>query len=186
MRASPLHDCRFMKKVLGLAWDYVLDPACVTSGAIREGWVKVAGSLVCILMSSQLLAACGPARETGQSLGDLAMVAQAVRRELGNTRVQVRLQAGKHLRIGVVNSTLRSLPDDVRRAKARAIAQAGFRSYGRQQSLETVAVAFVVHRSYFVVFNSWDATDVFRFLPPELSDTYSAGRDSGDGAKLQR
>jgi hypothetical protein len=100
----------------------------------------------------------------------------AVAREVGEDNVQVNVNNDRYMTIGIINSPLRSLPDDQRRAKALQIAQLAFKTYPSRASLETVGVAFVVHRSYFF-FNVNDGRDYFAFSTAELAEPPGRGTE---------
>jgi hypothetical protein len=120
------------------------------------------------------LCGCDTARQIAGTLGDLQAVQKAVAAHVGTDNIRVNLNNGRYLTVGVVNTPLKTLPDAERRAKAREIAQVAYSSYSSKASLETVGVTFVVHRSYFLVFNYTDATDYFVFTPAELAEAGGA------------
>jgi hypothetical protein len=116
-----------------------------------------------------LISGCDSMRGMAGTLASLQAVQGAVAREVGDNNVQVNVNNDRYMTIGIINSPLRSLPDDERRAKALQIAQLAYKTYSSRASLETVGVVFVVHRSYFLFFNVNDGRDYFGFSTAELA-----------------
>jgi hypothetical protein len=115
-----------------------------------------------------LLMGCDASREGVRILGELKAVRTAVAAAVGTENVRVNLHNGEHLNIALVNTPLKSLPEDQRYAKALEIARLSYRSYASRASLKGVSVTYVVHRSYFFVVNYTDATDIFHFDATDL------------------
>ena len=115
-----------------------------------------------------LLAGCGGAKEALGVLGELQTVAQEVAKATGHQTVRANLMNGHALSIGMVNSPFGVLPEEQRRSKAREIASVAYHSFKSRASVDTVTVAFVVHRQYLFFFNYTNALDSFGFKPEEL------------------
>jgi hypothetical protein len=99
-----------------------------------------------------------------------------VSKAVGVDTITVNLNNGEYLTIGVVNTPLKDLPSDKKKAKALEIATLGYRSYAQMPNLSEVRVVFVVQRSYLGVFNYTDGTDAFGFSKSELSSNKNSAR----------
>ena len=116
-----------------------------------------------------LCSACNGVREVAGTLRELQQVQRAVSKVVGSDNVSVNVNNGKYLTIGLVNTPLKELPAAQKKAKALEVAALAYRSYPSKSSVTDVNVVFVVRRSYLMVFNYTDATDVFMFSASELS-----------------
>ena len=132
---------------------------------VMVGWC--AGALL-------LLTGCQSAKQGLGVLGELQSVATDVAKATGHQTVRVNLMNGHALGIGMVNSPFGSLSEDQRRAKAREIATVAYRSFTSRASIDTVTVAFVVHRQYLFFFNYTNALDSFGFKPSEFESGLQA------------
>ena len=122
-----------------------------------------------VLIALVLAAGCDGARRAVSSVRDLHAVQQAVVKATGHTAVRINLTNGRFLTVAMTNAPFASLPDDARRAKARAIAQLAFDTYPPRASLESVSVAFVKYKVTFFIFTYTDAADAFTFKPADLT-----------------
>src|SRR5262245_16136062 len=115
------------------------------------------------------LPGCDATRQMAGALAELQNVQRQVAAATGHDNVRVNLHNDIYLTVGLVNSPLRELPDEDRKAKARDIARVAYRSLESRASLREVRVTFVVQATRFLVFSYTDATDVFALKPQELS-----------------
>ena len=138
----------------------------------RGRWIRGVVAL------SGALVACDTSRAVLGALAELQAVQSEVVKAIGEDNVRVNLHNNSYLSVGVINSPLRKLPDELRRAKAKEIAKVAFQSLPSRASLKSVSVAFVIHKSYFLFFNYNDATDSFAFTPEELTQPQDLGRSA--------
>jgi hypothetical protein len=102
------------------------------------------------------------------TIGELQQVQQDVKKASGTDNVTVNLNNGTSLSVGLLNSSLGTLPSDQKKAKALEVAQIAYRSYPQRAKLDEVSVAYIVHRTYLGVFNYTDSRDAFNFATSEL------------------
>lgn len=124
---------------------------------------------VCAVGGSLLLASCDSVRQVTSTLGDLQQVQGEIRKSLNNEQLLVNLMNGRTLTLSLVNSRLKDLPGDQKKAKALEIAQLAYQTYPSRASLETVRVIFVVNRTYAFILHFTDGTDAYNFTPADLS-----------------
>jgi len=129
--------------------------------------MKTCSMAICIV-AAVICSACDVHQIAG-TFNDLQQVQRTVSKAVGTDNVTVNLNNGQYLTIGLVNTPLKNLSSDQRRAKALEVAKLGYRSYPSIPKLSEIRVVFVVQHSYLGVFNYTDATDAFSFSKSELS-----------------
>jgi hypothetical protein len=123
---------------------------------------------LCVAIAA-ICSSCGSVGQVATALNDLQQVQSAVSKSVGAENVTVNLTNGEYLTIALVNTSLKDLPSDQKKAKALEVATVGYRSYPQMNSLTEVRIVFMVQRSYFGVFNYTDGTDAFSFSKSELA-----------------
>jgi hypothetical protein len=127
-------------------------------------WRSVAFAVVVL----GVLLSCDSARRMAGTLGELKRVQAAVATATAEKNVGVNVNNDRFLTVSLINSPLKHLGSDEKRAKAREVARIAYETYMSRSELETVRVVFVVQRRYFGFFNYTDATDGVAFRPDEL------------------
>jgi hypothetical protein len=105
---------------------------------------------------------------------------------IGHDNIRVNLQNNRYLFVGVVNSAFGSLQGEQRKAKAKEIAGVAYRSLPSRNSLQRVRVAFVIHKSYFLIFNYDDARASYAFTPQQLANGDKEGPSNGTGGTAEQ
>jgi hypothetical protein len=118
--------------------------------------------------SAVLMTSCSGLATVAGKLEGVRTVQSEVVKAVGSQNVRVNVQNDRYMTVGLVNSPLKALPTDARRAKAFELARLAYNTYPERASLQQVAVVYVVHRSYLLFFKVTDATDSFRFDAAEL------------------
>jgi hypothetical protein len=118
---------------------------------------------------------CSGIREAAGTFGELQQLQKAVGEAVGagTKSVSVNLRNGTHLKIGIVNNSLKELPPGQKAVKARELAEVAYRNYTKNSELVQVRVVFVVRDSYLGVFKYEDESDGFDFPASDLSSTVS-------------
>lgn len=119
-----------------------------------------------LLAGLLLLTGCDFVKETAGVLGDLNQLRSELTAKT-SCDVNLNLNNGSHLAIGLLNSRLKSLPAEQKQALTREIARFALAHYRAGGNLETINVGFVTRKS-FLVFNYTDATDNYPFTVAEL------------------
>ncbi len=119
-----------------------------------------------LLLVALVSGGCGGAREAYDALGGLRQLHTDLTTKY-HDEISVRINNGKFLSIGLVNSALKDLPADQKAQKAREIAAYAIGRYPDADKLDTVSVGFVTHKSYLVV-SFTDASEQYRFAAAEL------------------
>jgi hypothetical protein len=122
------------------------------------------------LASLAVLFSCQGIRQAANALGELQKVQTAVGKAAGTDAVNVNLNNGKFLRIGIINSALGDLPADDKKAKVLELAKVAYKSYPKSAELEQVSIAFVTQKSYAGLVNFTDTSEVGNFKPSELTE----------------
>jgi hypothetical protein len=138
-----------------------------------EASMRIFGVVV-FVVALLLCPSCGTFHEAVGTISELQQVHKAISRAVGTNDVNINLSNGKLLVISLVNSPLKDLPVDQKKAKALELAQLGYRSYPEMAKLAGVSVVFLVQRSYVGVFHYTDGSDAFKFVPSELESVKSA------------
>src|SRR5215510_9474753 len=120
---------------------------------------------------------CQSIRQAANVIGELQQVQQAVSKAVGS-EVNVNLNNGNSLVIGIVNSPLKDLPTEQKKAKALEFAQLAYRSYSQAAKLDQVSIVFVAQKSYGGVVNYKDSSDALNFTSSDLSSPKSSGGES--------
>ncbi|SRR6266487_433441 len=137
--------------------------------------MKACSIAICIAVAV-ICSACDSVHQVAGTLSDLQQVQRTVSKALGADTVTVTLNNGQYMTIGVVNTPLKDLPSDQKKAKALEVAALGYRSYPSMPNLSEVRVVFVVQRSYLGVFSYTDGTDAFSFSKSKLSSIDNTAR----------
>lgn len=119
-------------------------------------------------MAALAIAACDQGRRLVGTLGELHDVRQRVIEATGHDNVVVNLASGGHLTISIVNSPLKELPPDQKKAKARAIARVAHDALPSRAALVRVGVVFVSQRRQFLIVTVKDGRDHHAFSPADL------------------
>ena len=101
-------------------------------------------------------------------LGELRDVHSEVVKATGHDEVTVNLSNGHFLAVGLVNAPSAEWPKERRQSQAREIAQLAYDKLHLRVSLDTVAVTYVAHRKYLLVFDYTNGMDSFAFKASEL------------------
>jgi hypothetical protein len=118
-------------------------------------------------------AACDTISRAANAVGELVSVQQAVQARVGSGTVKIRMDGSDAMTVLVINSSLRGLPDDQRKAKARELAMAAYEAYANRTRLARVRVVFQVRASVpFVTYE--DGSDAHAFEASELRDGAAA------------
>jgi hypothetical protein len=126
-------------------------------------------TIIACLIGTLICAGCEMVRKGAETIGDLQKVQQNVSKAVGADKVTVKLVNGKSLDVGLVNTPLKELPSDQKKAKAFEVAQVAFRTYPKASNLNQLNIAFVIQRTYVGVVNYTNTTDAFSFPISELS-----------------
>jgi hypothetical protein len=137
-----------------------------------RGW-----SVVILIAATAVCVSCQSVRQAANVIGELQQVQQAASKAVGS-EVNVNLNNGNSLVIGIVNSPLKALPTEQKKAKALEVAQLAYRSYPQAAKLDQVSVVFVTQKSYVGVVNYKDTSDAFNFTAPDLSNPKSSDGES--------
>ncbi len=129
-----------------------------------------------LLLAALVSGGCGGAKEAYDALGGLRQLHADLTAKY-HDEISIRIDNGKHLSIGFVNSPRKELPADVKARTARDIAAWAIGRYPDAGKLETVSVGFITHKSYVVV-SFTDASDQYGFTAAEL-----ASREPGPAAQ---
>lgn len=127
------------------------------------------------------LSSCEGVSRTIVDLKELQKVQAAVQAAFPAEVVQINLNNGRYLNVALVNSSLRQLPVESRKARAREIAGIAFQGYPARAALESVTVTFKLDASAVVV-RYTDTRDTYRFAPADLvavTPVPTAGAPSG-------
>ena len=135
--------------------------SCISLGGRRI----LAACLVTILMA---WAGCQSVKKMAAIMGELRDVQSAVVKATGHDEVTVNLSNGHYLAVGLVNSPSADWPKERRQSQAREIAQLAYDKLRLRASLDTVAVTYVAHRRYLLVFNYTNGMDSFAFKASEM------------------
>lgn len=122
-----------------------------------------------------VLSGCGGAKEAFNALGDIQQLHADLTAKY-KEEISVRINNEKHLSIGLINSTIKDLPVEQRKQKARDVAIYAIDRYKNAKKLETVTVGYIVHKSYMMA-NYTDASEQYRFEVKEL-------KAAGSGAAI--
>ena len=134
---------------------------------------------IALFVGLAALSSCDSVPQATGTIGELQQLQQSVGKAVGGGDVNINLSNGKYLYVGIVNSPLKDLPSDQKKAKALEVAKLCYKSYPEATNLEQISVAFVAHHSILGIFNYTDATDSFSFLVSDLSDSKDIDSDSG-------
>jgi len=108
-------------------------------------------------------------------VGELRDVQNEVIRATGHGEVTVNLSNGHFLAVGLVNAPSAEWSKERRQNQAREIAQLAYDKLNSRASLDTVAVSYVVHRKYLLVFDYTNSLDSFAFKAIELEHAMPDG-----------
>ena len=88
----------------------------------------------CILLVVALtaLCSCDGVRNAAGTIGELQQLQQSVSKAVGGGNVSVNLNNGKYLYVGIVNTPLKDLPSEQKKAKALEVAKLSFKSRMRR------------------------------------------------------
>jgi hypothetical protein len=126
----------------------------------------VAWPLACALGWS---VACDTIGRAAGGLGEIVAVQRAVQARVGSAPVRINVANGAEMGVSIVNSPLRLLPADQRKAKARELAKVAYDAYASRGRLTRIQVVFVVQSGFlFVTFS--DGSDAHVFEPAGLKD----------------
>ncbi len=114
------------------------------------------------------IVSCGAAHRLTGTLQNLQIVQRELTRLTGHNDIRVVLNNGTLLSISIINSPLRSLPVDQKRAKALELARLAYGSYASSDDLRAVSVVFGIHRDYLGIFRYDDLTDIYTFDVSDL------------------
>lgn len=128
--------------------------------------------LAVLLACSLLTIHCGSGLVEG--LKDIAVVQGEVAKAVHESNVNVNLNNEKYLTISLINSPLRVLTGDPKKAKAREIAEVAYRAFPHRERLERITVVFMEHRRYFLFLNYTDGRDSHSFKGSEFGVAASA------------
>jgi hypothetical protein len=133
---------------------------------------------VILIAATAVCVSCQSVRQAANVIGELQQVQQAVSKAVGTSEVNINLNNGTSLVIGIVNSPLKALPTEQKKAKALEVAQLAYRGYPQAAKLDQVSVVFVAQKSYAGVINYKDTSDAFNFAASDLSNPKSSGGES--------
>jgi hypothetical protein len=134
----------------------------------KEAVMRRAFTLAILVFTTVVLVSCSGVHQVVSTLQDLQKVQAELAKTLGQDAIRVNLNNGS-LNIALVNSPLKELPADQKRAKALEIARLAYRSDPSRSTLSAVSVAFAVHRTYLGFFNYDNSTDSFGFEIAQLT-----------------
>jgi hypothetical protein len=115
-----------------------------------------------------LLAGCDFVKETAGVIGELKQLQSDLAAKAA-CKVNVDLNNGRYLNIGLMNSQLKTLPVEQKKVLTHEIARYALARYRGGWKLESIAVSFVTQKSY-LIFNYTDSTDNYRYLVADLKE----------------
>ncbi len=92
----------------------------------------------CILLFVALtaLCSCDGVYHAAGTIGELQQLQQSVSKAVGGGNVNVNLNNGKYLHLGIVNTPLKDLPSEQKKAKALEVARLSYKTYPKAANLE--------------------------------------------------
>ena len=117
--------------------------------------------------------ACDTIGRAASAVGELVSVHQAVQARVGSGTVKIQTNGADSMTVLVINSSLRGLPDDRKKAKARELAMAAYEAYANRTRLARVRIVFLVRATVtFVGYE--DGSDAHTFEASELREGAAA------------
>jgi hypothetical protein len=113
---------------------------------------------------------CKSMREMGDDLKELQLVQKELTKDLGTSDVGVNentFNGRRSLRISLINSPLKDLPEKDKRLKALEIARTAYRALPSREKLASLSVLFVTQKGV-PGFTYTNASDGVTFKPSEL------------------